>query len=281
MTAPSFVLVLSPHQNAFFTELADVLVHELAGLGAAAQIVTEPHTHTPTDRDVYVLLPPHEFVALEGTAWLDDPVLCARTIGLSAEQPHQGFFDRNGGTKSRSAVYGLKWLNANVDSMNGRKKLPAEATSIERSENVTGNGRKMSPEERSEKVTGLQITITNNNLKQQQRVESQANDVDDSESIAACLETLKGEGFDASTAQRFAKAYSIQRVLKQIEWLPLRGTSRNRLGLLRRAIEQDWPKPNPNQETSRQSKKSGQPYFSENVDDARTGLANKLNLNKP
>ena len=25
MTAPSFVLVLSPHQNAFFTELADVL----------------------------------------------------------------------------------------------------------------------------------------------------------------------------------------------------------------------------------------------------------------
>lgn len=93
---PSFVLVLSPHQNAFFTELADVLVHELTALGVPARIVTEPHTHSPADTDVFVLLPPHEYVALEGAAWTEDPVLCARTIGLSAEQPHQGFFDGNG-----------------------------------------------------------------------------------------------------------------------------------------------------------------------------------------
>jgi len=105
MTAPSFVVVLSPHQNAFFAELAAVLVHELSALGVQACIVTEPHLHQPTDTDVFVLLPPHEYVALEGAAWTDDPLLCARTIGLSAEQPHQGHFDRNGDISALLAAH--------------------------------------------------------------------------------------------------------------------------------------------------------------------------------
>ena len=32
-------------------------------------------------------------------------------------------------------------------------------------------------------------------------------------------------------------------ITRQLAWLPLRHSTRNRLGLLRRAIEEDWPKP--------------------------------------
>jgi hypothetical protein len=88
-------VVLSPHQNAFFAEIADVLVGEMCAAGADAVVVHEPGAHLVLPDDVFVLLPPHEYVALEGSGFVDDPVVAARTIGLSAEQPHQGFFERN------------------------------------------------------------------------------------------------------------------------------------------------------------------------------------------
>lgn len=189
-----------------------------------------------------------------------------------------GFFDRNGGKSSRSSIYALKWLNNNADSMNGQKRIPETKSPNKRSEKETGNGLKRIPGERSKKDTGLQITNTNNNLKQQ-RVETKSTDGNSTESVAACFETLKREGFDASTAQRFAKAYPIQRVLNQIEWLPLRGASRNRLGLLRRAIEQDWPKPSTVNRTGKVGGDSqyGQPYWND-VDESRRRLAYKLKL---
>jgi hypothetical protein len=50
-------------------------------------------------------------------------------------------------------------------------------------------------------------------------------------------------GFDELTARRLAERHPKQVVQNQIEWLPSRTAARNRLGFLRRAIEQDWPKP--------------------------------------
>jgi hypothetical protein len=50
-------------------------------------------------------------------------------------------------------------------------------------------------------------------------------------------------GFDTPTADRLAQGCSPDVIQRQIDWLPLRRPSRNRLGLLRRAIEEDWPKP--------------------------------------
>lgn len=89
------VVVLSPHQNAFFGEIAAALVDELTVGGIDAAAVTEPDRHVVEPRDVFVLLPPHEYVVLEGPAFVDDARVAARTIGLSAEQPHQSFFARN------------------------------------------------------------------------------------------------------------------------------------------------------------------------------------------
>jgi glycosyltransferase involved in cell wall biosynthesis len=92
---PRINVVLSPFQNAFFKELADVLVAELDALDTDHRLLTEPHEITPDERDVFVLLPPHEWVTVEGDAWLHDDRLTGRTIGIGAEQPGSPFFERN------------------------------------------------------------------------------------------------------------------------------------------------------------------------------------------
>ena len=98
------VFVLSPYQNAFFFEIAEALVGALAENSVEALISTEPGEHEVTHGDVFVLLPPHEYVALEGAAFVDDQRIAARTIGISAEQPHQGFFTSNAQVASRLAA---------------------------------------------------------------------------------------------------------------------------------------------------------------------------------
>ncbi len=92
---PRLVFVLSPYQNAFFFEIAEALVDALRANSIDAIAVTEPHDHDVTNDDVFALLPPHEYVTLEGSAFVDNPQVAARTIGISAEQPHQRFFAHN------------------------------------------------------------------------------------------------------------------------------------------------------------------------------------------
>lgn len=94
-TQPRINVLRSPFQNAFYAELAEVLVAELLAIGIDARPLSEPHTLAPTDADVFVLLPPHEWTSLEGEAWMHDRTLMARTIGIGAEQPHSAFFRRN------------------------------------------------------------------------------------------------------------------------------------------------------------------------------------------
>ncbi len=88
------VFVVSPFQNAFFHELADVLVDEIGALGGNAVVVTKGPID-PTSDDVYVLLPPHEYMALEGEVWAREPHLLERTIFITAEQPGSHFFHGN------------------------------------------------------------------------------------------------------------------------------------------------------------------------------------------
>jgi hypothetical protein len=60
---------------------------------------------------------------------------------------------------------------------------------------------------------------------------------------SAGLDLLLKVGFDQATAGRLARRSSVELIQRQIQWLPRRTANRNRLGLLRRAIEEDWPKP--------------------------------------
>lgn len=194
------------------------------------------------------------------------------------QQFEAGYFDKAGGMTSRSAVYGLRWLNPNADGGDSQKRIPGDSGPDQRSEKVTGNGQKKIPAERSEKDTGIQITSTNKTLKQQPVASAGTSDQPDAESVAACFATLKAEGFDDRVARRFAKAYSIGQVLNQIEWLPMRGPARNRVGLLRRAIEQNWPKPVSHASGSTVDRTRNDRTSGDAIEQARRQLAYQLTL---
>jgi hypothetical protein len=95
------VFVLSPYQNAFFPELAEALRQALTARDVRSITCSEPDRHVVEDDDVFVLLPPHEYVTLEGSSFVDESTVAARTIGVSAEQPHQIYFRRNAEIASR------------------------------------------------------------------------------------------------------------------------------------------------------------------------------------
>ena len=54
---------------------------------------------------------------------------------------------------------------------------------------------------------------------------------------------LREAGFDAKAAATVARSAGEEVVRRQIAWLPRRSATRNRLGLLRRAIAEDWAEP--------------------------------------
>ena len=118
VSEPRLVMVLSPYQNVFFHEIAEVIVDELTGAGVEVATTTEPGAHGVRPDDVFVLMPPHEYVAIEGSAFVDDPIVAARTIGISAEQPHQGFFTRNAEIGSRLGAV-LDFSRLSVDAYHG------------------------------------------------------------------------------------------------------------------------------------------------------------------
>ncbi|GIW76725.1 MAG: hypothetical protein KatS3mg104_1788 [Phycisphaerae bacterium] len=163
-----------------------------------------------------------------------------------------GYFDPRGGRMSRSAVYALKWLNDAAEESNARKTRPEESTADQRSETPTGNARISRPAKHSGIPTGLQITVRKNMIKQQVGVEVTAARrsggrtavaVSSEEDRQAARQMLTDVGFDEWASEELAARYPVERIVRQIDWLALRRPSRNPLGLLRRAIEEDWQKP--------------------------------------
>jgi hypothetical protein len=126
-----------------------------------------------------------------------------------------GRFDPDGGRQSKSATYALRWLNEAAAASIGPKTPPADTPNSDR----------------SEKPTDIQITRRNNILKQ------------NAGAVAASFEKLIEVGFNPSAAIAIASRYPIERILNQIDWLERRTATKNRLGLLRRAIEEDWAPP--------------------------------------
>lgn len=89
---PELVFNFAPGQNQFFVELAEALAFELAQLHVPARIAIGEYPEPRAGR-VYVLLPPHEYLALSG--FRPSAQILGRCIGISAEQPSSGFFPAN------------------------------------------------------------------------------------------------------------------------------------------------------------------------------------------
>lgn len=113
--------------------------------------------------------------------------------------------------------------------------------SDQRYENRTENGSKTEPgsvgkvdPDRSENRTDIEITneITTNNSSKGAAAASEGS-----------FELLMKTGFDKHAAQELCSRFSEDSIRCQLELLPKRNATKNRLGLLRRAIEEDWPPP--------------------------------------
>ena len=155
------------------------------------------------------------------------------------ERVEDGYFDPHGGVNSRTATYALKWLKEAAFRTIGSKTRPGKIAAEksvqkpdrDRFENQTGD--------RFENQTGLQIK-QNKTLKQQSVVPFEERK--DASQVAA-IELLEREGFDPATAHKLAETFPVEQILRQIDWIDERHVRRNRIGMLRMAIEQDWSKP--------------------------------------
>lgn len=178
------------------------------------------------------------------------------------EQIDHGYFDPSAGNESRAATYGIRWARpiqvecapTPQETPNGqvgegeREQRPSETRNVE----PVGNGER----DRSEKVNGERSKMVNDirvkrELKKDQTTASEVETAVPKtgappEPFAVAnsgLDLLLKIGFDRTTAGRLARRSSAEVIQRQIQWLPHRTANRNRLGLLRRAIEEDWPKP--------------------------------------
>lgn len=157
----------------------------------------------------------------------------------------EGFFDPNAGHLSRATVYAIRWVDSDIHQLIGSKRLPdpepigskrlPARPDPDRFQKVTGIGSKKLPEDRFQKVTDKEITLRNNTRQITQQQAAAA--------PAEIVALLQENGFGRRDATRIASTYPAQQIRDQINWLRRRQPKRNAVGMLRRAIEENWPVP--------------------------------------
>jgi hypothetical protein len=133
----------------------------------------------------------------------------------------------------RPSTYAIRWHEqANLEGY-GTKTRPVDS---ERYKNQTNNGTETRLAKRFKNQTE-EITPENNTYKQKDvaAVEILKN--------TKRFQILREAGFDESVALELSESRGLDEIKKQIDWLPHRKPDRNSLGMLRRAIEIGWSKP--------------------------------------
>ena len=156
-----------------------------------------------------------------------------------------GRFDPNAAKESMAAKYAIKWADNATLQRIGQKTVPEEAAP-NRSENRTRNGQKNRPGPWSENRTDIKIKQENKTfeIKQQQAApEEPVAAVLSSNSKVEGYQLLFQQGFSKRDATALADRYPLLQIQNQINWLEKRNPTRNPLGFLRRAIEENWGEP--------------------------------------
>ena len=171
------------------------------------------------------------------------------------EPVDRGYFDPAAGRDSRAATYRIRWSGPEAEE---KKMAPVPQRPVRKGERrQSEEGRKpggKGERDRSEKVNQEQSEMVNDKrtktkLKTKQTTtltgvtRTSPKAAETGAAAESPFDLLTEAGFDARTARHLAKRHSKDTIQRQIQWLALRTTTRNRLGLLRRAIERDWPKP--------------------------------------
>lgn len=184
----------------------------------------------------------------------------------------EGYFDPRAGAESSAATYGIKWIDQDdtppkravveFKSPNGSEIEPGgrfqnrtgKSGTVPKSNRGIGseiepaNGTGIEPgtvpksnQEGFRNRTDIKTTRLNNLPKQQQHTEGDAAAVGSQELLSAKM--LVEAGFDFEAAASLASKHPLETIRRQVEWLPRRKATRNALGLLRKAIEEDWQEP--------------------------------------
>lgn len=114
-----------------------------------------------------------------------------------------------------------------------RFKKRSSISNIDQSEKRSSNG--------SENVTVDQAKKRSNRKNKEKDTQKQQQIVAADNSHT--MKLLHDAGFDTPTASKLAASFSQAEIRQQIEWLPTRNAARNPIGLLRKAIEENWAKP--------------------------------------
>ncbi len=179
------------------------------------------------------------FSDLQRITKISSRTILSQALAIAMEHKHvvrlsEGRFDSAGGRESEAATYGIRWneTSCSRDPKSISDETHGPGGKVYQSENCTSPKSVPAPggkvyRDQSEKCTGIEIKDLNKTIKQQQQ-----------ENAAVLL--LLDFGFSKETAYEIAEKYPEERIRKQIELFPSRSPARNRLGLLRRAIQEDW-----------------------------------------
>lgn len=132
--------------------------------------------------------------------------------------------------EQQSATYTVRWQHEAKCERIGSKTPVASG----QSNNPTSVGLEF-PAADQFKKTSSRKTKKKDTLKQHQAAAA--------EKDKRGRQLLRNAGFDEETARLLANRFSANEIQRQIEWIDERQPRENRIGMLRRAIEQQWPKP--------------------------------------
>ncbi|MEM8875165.1 MAG: hypothetical protein AAGD32_13020 [Planctomycetota bacterium] len=138
-----------------------------------------------------------------------------------------GHFDPDTPANSEAAVYAVRWFEPTGSEREAIS--PVQKGKRARSTKVSGTGSEREADARSNKGSTTKTAKTKQKTQQSKAA------------VAAAL--LEGVGIGKRTAANLVERAGVEAVMRQVEWLRSRSPARNPAGMLRRAIEEDWPAP--------------------------------------
>lgn len=199
------------------------------------------------------------FTAIQRRTRISSRQTLSEAIQQAIEHNHifrvaEGYFDPHAGKASKAAKYAVRWQDNASYPMIGQKTVPddspigqktvPENSYADRSENRTGIGQKTVPHHRSENRTDIEIKQLNKTLKRKQQQPKAPAVVETLSTIQnKSFQLLTEQGFTPRDAHALAYTHPAQTIENQINWLRKRTPTRNPLGMLRRAIEENWNEP--------------------------------------
>lgn len=157
---------------------------------------------------------------------LKDRTTLAKAIRVAKERGYVVCVDEGHFTSSpdrqKAASYSIRWLHNDEKSETSSKTRPES----DQTKNQTSTRSKTRPANRFKNQTTKKKKQPKDNSKQQH----------------TAADVLIQNGMNEATARKLCDEYGEGAVLRQVEWIDSRNP-RNRVAMLRKAIEQDWEMP--------------------------------------